>query len=68
MPRQHHKREEIVAKLRQADVLVSQGQPPRCLRHCLDEQNSRHEQHQQTPQTPEYIALGTIHACILVPR
>jgi transposase-like protein len=27
MPRKHHKPEEIVAKLRQVDVLVSQGQP-----------------------------------------
>ena len=26
MPRKHHKPEEIVAKLRQVDVLVSQGQ------------------------------------------
>jgi len=26
MPRKHHKAEEIVAKLRQVDVLVSQGQ------------------------------------------
>jgi putative transposase len=26
MPRKHHKSEEIVAKLRQVDVLVSQGQ------------------------------------------
>jgi putative transposase len=26
MPRRHHKPEEIVAKLRQVDVLVSQGQ------------------------------------------
>jgi putative transposase len=26
MPRKHHKPEEIVAKLRQIDVLVSQGQ------------------------------------------
>jgi putative transposase len=26
MPRNHHKPEEIVAKLRQVDVLVSQGQ------------------------------------------
>ena len=26
MPRKHHKLEEIVAKLRQVDVLVSQGQ------------------------------------------
>jgi transposase-like protein len=26
MPRKHHKREEIVAKLRQVDVLASQGQ------------------------------------------
>ena len=26
MPRTHHKPEEIVAKLRQVDVLVSQGQ------------------------------------------
>ena len=26
MPRKHHKPEEVVAKLRQADVLVSQGQ------------------------------------------
>ena len=25
MPRKHHKREEIVAKLRQVDVLTSQG-------------------------------------------
>ena len=27
MPRKRHKPEEIVAKLRQVDVLVSQGQP-----------------------------------------
>lgn len=27
MPRKKHKPEEIVAKLRQVDVLVSQGQP-----------------------------------------
>ena len=27
MPRKHYKPEEIVAKLRQVDVLVSQGQP-----------------------------------------
>ena len=26
MPRKHHKPEEIVAKLRQVDVLISQGQ------------------------------------------
>lgn len=26
MPRKHHKPEEVVAKLRQVDVLVSQGQ------------------------------------------
>ena len=26
MPRKHHKPEEIVAKLRRVDVLVSQGQ------------------------------------------
>jgi len=26
MPRKHHKPEEIVVKLRQADVLISQGQ------------------------------------------
>ncbi len=26
MPRKHHKPKEIVAKLRQADVLISQGQ------------------------------------------
>ena len=26
MPRKHHKPEEIVAKLRQVDVLTSQGQ------------------------------------------
>lgn len=26
MPRKRHKREEVVAKLRQVDVLVSQGQ------------------------------------------
>ena len=27
MPRKRHKAEEIVAKLRQVDVLVAQGQP-----------------------------------------
>lgn len=27
MPKKRHKPEEIVAKLRQVDVLVSQGQP-----------------------------------------
>ena len=27
MPKKKHKPEEIVAKLRQADVLISQGQP-----------------------------------------
>ena len=27
MPRKRHKAEEIVAKLRQVDVLVSQGRP-----------------------------------------
>jgi hypothetical protein len=34
MPRKRHKPEEIVAKLRQVDVLVSQGQtsPTRCAR------------------------------------
>ena len=38
MPRKHHKPEEIVAKPRQVDVLVSQG-PEHCRRHPPDRQS-----------------------------
>ena len=40
MPRKRHKPEEIVAKLRQVDVLVSQGQHG-CRRDPLDRRDAR---------------------------